>query len=72
MLANSRSFLAGLTLCFLVVVGPSLSLAAGKVVGGKLSEHPDWFKESFLDIAEDVVEAVGAFMEKRKPIFKGK
>jgi thioredoxin-related protein len=33
---------------------------AGKIVGGKVSEHPAWFKESFLDIAEDVDEAAGA------------
>lgn len=32
----------------------------GKMVGGQMSEHPDWFKESFLDIAEDVAEAVDA------------
>lgn len=29
----------------------------GKIVGGKASELPEWFKESFLDIAEDVEEA---------------
>jgi thioredoxin-related protein len=29
----------------------------GQIVGGQMSEHPDWFKESFLDIAEDVAEA---------------
>ena len=29
----------------------------GTVTGSKISEHPDWFKESFLDIAEDVDEA---------------
>ncbi len=29
----------------------------GKVTGAKQSSHPDWFKESFLDIAEDVDEA---------------
>jgi thioredoxin-related protein len=33
--------------------------AAGKVTGSKISSHPDWFKESFLDIAEDVDEAAG-------------
>lgn len=32
-------------------------VAAGKVLGGKSSEYPDWFKESFLEIAEDVAEA---------------
>ena len=32
----------------------------GKVTGGRMSQHPDWFKESFLDIAEDVDEAADA------------
>ena len=32
-------------------------MAQGQVLGGKESEHPDWFKESFLEIAEDVAEA---------------
>jgi len=30
----------------------------GTITGSKISEHPDWFKESFLDIADDVDEAV--------------
>lgn len=29
----------------------------GKIVGTAVAEHPDWFKESFLDISEDVAEA---------------
>lgn len=29
----------------------------GIVLGAKISEHPDWFKESFLDISEDIAEA---------------
>jgi len=29
----------------------------GKIVGGKISELPEWFKESFLDIPEDIEEA---------------
>ena len=29
----------------------------GTLSGAVTSEHPDWFKESFLDIAEDVAEA---------------
>lgn len=33
------------------------SFAAGTVSGGKVSTHPDWFKESFLEIAADVEEA---------------
>jgi thioredoxin-related protein len=32
----------------------------GKVTGGKVSTHPAWFKESFLDIGEDVSEAAEA------------
>ncbi|MES9875026.1 MAG: thioredoxin fold domain-containing protein [Candidatus Sedimenticola sp. 6PFRAG7] len=32
----------------------------GKMTGGKQTQHPDWFKESFLDIAEDVEEAKDA------------
>ena len=34
--------------------------AEGKVTGGKVSSHPAWFKESFLDIAADVEEAAEA------------
>jgi thioredoxin-related protein len=29
-------------------------------LGGKLSRHPNWLKESLLDIAEDVDEAADA------------
>ena len=29
----------------------------GKIIGGQASTLPDWFKDSFLDIAEDVEEA---------------
>ena len=29
----------------------------GVILGTKISEHPAWFKESFLDISEDVAEA---------------
>jgi len=34
--------------------------SSGKLLGAKMSSHPDWFKESFLDIAEDVNEATDA------------
>ncbi|MCB1761219.1 MAG: thioredoxin fold domain-containing protein [Gammaproteobacteria bacterium] len=34
--------------------------ARGKVTGGQQFEHPGWFKESFLDIAEDVSDASSA------------
>jgi len=33
------------------------AIEPGKIVGGKVSELPEWFKDSFLDIAEDVEEA---------------
>ncbi|HPY39774.1 MAG TPA: thioredoxin fold domain-containing protein [Thiolinea sp.] len=33
---------------------------AGKVVGGVEHEMPDWFKESFLEIQDDIQEAVDA------------
>lgn len=44
-----------LSLCLFAV--QAVATSAGKLVGGKPSEHPAWFKESFLDIAEDVGEA---------------
>jgi len=45
-------------LLVLTVIAVQAALAdSGKLVGGKPSQHPDWFKESFLDIAEDVDEA---------------
>ncbi len=31
--------------------------AKGKVTGAKMSVHPNWFKESFLEISEDLDEA---------------
>ena len=46
-----------LVLIFLLSMGQISLAAEGKLSGGILSEHPDWFKESFLDIAEDVDEA---------------
>ena len=52
-----RFLLLVLTLLFLGSGAGVATAAPGKVVGGKMSEHPDWFKESFLDIAEDVGEA---------------
>lgn len=42
--------LSGLTI-------PVNSAEPGKIVGGKASTLPTWFKESFLDIADDVEEA---------------
>lgn len=42
-----------------VTTAPASDAATGQVTGVKISSHPDWFKESFLDIAEDVDEAAG-------------
>jgi thioredoxin-related protein len=39
---------------------PAAASATGQLLGAKQSSHPDWFKESFLDIAEDVEEAADA------------
>ncbi len=46
-------------LLFFLLSTHSVSFAAtqGKILGGKVSTHPDWFKESFLDIAADAEEA---------------
>ncbi len=33
------------------------AVAPGKLTGGKTSTHPDWFKDSFLEIASDSLEA---------------
>ncbi len=51
-----------LTLFLLLLFAFSLSYAVtpGKLTGGKQSTHPDWFKQSFLDIAEDSAEANSA------------
>jgi thioredoxin-related protein len=53
----SRQFIACLLLLFyLVPVIPS-EVEPGQSFGGKASEAPDWFKESFLDFEEDIAEA---------------
>lgn len=55
-----RSLLMALALCSLPIADASAATATGKVIGGKISAHPDWFKDSFLDIGEDVEEAAEA------------
>ncbi len=60
MVNHMRSLLMGLMLTWFVVGGVAANATTGKVVGGQMSEHPAWFKESFLDIAEDVDEAAQA------------
>ena len=49
--------IAPIRLLFLLASITPVSAATGNIVGGQISEHPDWFKESFLDITEDVAEA---------------
>lgn len=39
------------------VVASDGSLREGRVIGAVMAEHPSWFKESFLDLTEDVAEA---------------
>jgi thioredoxin-related protein len=48
-----------LTFCLGILTPASASedVARGKVVGGVPHSAPDWFKESFLEIADDVDEA---------------
>jgi len=53
----SSLFLLISVLLIIVTSNIQLSYAEGKVTGGQVSKHPAWFKESFLDIAEDVSEA---------------
>lgn len=52
---------ATLTLAALLAAAALVATAdtqpPGQVTGGILSVHPEWFKESFLDIGEDVSEA---------------
>jgi thioredoxin-related protein len=46
----------GLSLLFFTITAVSAQ-TPGKVTGGIVYEIPDWFKESFLEIADDVAEA---------------
>jgi thioredoxin-related protein len=49
-----------LALVSTLAVQPTLAdepTAVGQIKGAKLASHPSWFKESFLDIDEDVSEA---------------
>ena len=41
----------------LLSVGSVIAAPRGQVIGVDDAEHPPWFKQSFLEIAEDVVEA---------------
>ena len=52
-----RVLLFGLCLAFGVTAAATDTAPRGKIVGGVLHAPPDWFKESFLEIADDVDEA---------------
>lgn len=47
-------------LAAMLTAGPGMSAERGKITGGAIHEAPGWFKESFLDIADDVDEASDA------------
>jgi thioredoxin-related protein len=57
-----KALITALSLTLVFGVAPSLAEgpAAGTVTGGKVSSHPDWFKESFLDLPADVEDAAEA------------
>ncbi len=50
-----------LAVIFLILLGiasyPVIAIEPGKVTGGVSFVTPDWFKDSFLEIASDVEEA---------------
>lgn len=48
-------------------IASSSAKEEGKFYGAKMTEYPEWFKESFLDIKEDIAEAAEA--GKRLAIF---
>jgi thioredoxin-related protein len=57
MTGQNTTFLVLLLSIFLSV---STLSAKGKMTGGSMHEAPDWFKESFLDMGEDIEEALEA------------
>lgn len=50
----------GIFLCLSVTTVTHAEPARGKVIGSAVHSAPDWFKESFLEIQEDVDEAAAA------------
>ncbi|NCF38098.1 MAG: thioredoxin fold domain-containing protein [Gammaproteobacteria bacterium] len=63
-MTSIRVYLRAAGLAFLLCQGPLAGAAEGttrgSVIGGVPHEAPSWFKESFLDIADDVDEATEA------------
>ena len=61
---NKSQLFANLVILSVLTVWSASNIAAetskrGKITGGVMHSAPAWFKESFLDIAEDVEEAAG-------------
>lgn len=56
-LRSITTLLLGACLCLAAPVSSAQSDARGRVVGGVNHSLPGWFKESFLEIADDVDEA---------------
>ena len=52
-----KNTLVSLIFICVAAIGNPATAQEGKIVGGKPFEIPDWFKDSFLEIAEDVAEA---------------
>jgi len=52
-----KALLIGLCLLLTASVNAAQDKPRGKIVGGEAHSPPEWFKESFLEIAEDVDEA---------------
>jgi len=52
--------LASSALLFYPTTSNSSNKQEGKFYGAKITEYPGWFKESFLDINEDISEAANA------------
>lgn len=55
-----RLAVLGVLLATVWSIGAAESATRGKITGGVAHEAPAWFKESFLDIADDVDEATEA------------
>ncbi|MCP4490996.1 MAG: thioredoxin fold domain-containing protein [Gammaproteobacteria bacterium] len=52
-----QSFAINLMLAVAMLSGQAISAERGKIIGGAVHQAPSWFKESFLEIVDDVEEA---------------
>lgn len=55
-----RQLISCLLLLFYLVPAISNEVVPGQSLGAKISETPEWFKESFLEFEEDIAEASAA------------